>query len=145
WDPSLRRHRKIKTVVHHAHDREALAVHFDVLTYYVGIGRVTLLPESMTQDDFLIFADLFFFRKENAPKSRLDPDGVKEVGGDLEGLPFLRFAVAGQVDLIPGVRGHGIERVSLLLPLEKCRRRDWIQVPVLPVPRSAATLRVRVH
>src|SRR6266436_3266626 len=85
----------------------------------------------MPQYNFLIFPALFLFGQERAAKLRPYAEHAEEVCRDLKSLDFLWFAIAGQIEFVPGVRAKLIEGMRLLLPVKIRGRCDGIHVDVL--------------
>src|SRR5262249_14306075 len=104
-NPGFGRKGEGKTLVHDADYSVRQAIDLDGLAKDVGIGTVAALPQTVAQDDLVVFAELFLLREKGAASDRSHAQNVEEVGADSKRLYLLRLGVASKVDLVPVVGG----------------------------------------
>ena len=144
-NPRLGGHRKIEALLHNADNVKVLSIHFYDALEDVRVGSIALFPQPVAQNDFLITAGLFLLRKKCTAQKWLHTDHREKIGGNLEVLDFLGFAVAGQVYFVPRVRGQFIERTHFLFPIEIRRGRNRIQILWAETRAAIPTSCARVH
>ena len=79
---------------HYAHHRKILAIDLDGVADQSTIRTITALPESVTQDHFVIFAPYFFLGQKRAPQKRLHAEHLEKTGRHPQPRNLLRLPAA---------------------------------------------------